>query len=226
MFAVIIFPYAQSLKQRFGHYFYNVNTTFYIWYDDWAEVEEEEAKHQFVTQWPDHLSDDELPSLRNYVREHTFQQITARFETGFRAQYRNIVTKAFGVTNYWISYLFILIMGFLTNIGGFRKFVISNAIPLIFVIAYFAGYLIAFAWYCPIACGPRFTFALYIPFLICIFLVMRELVKNQTKDSSKMENRIDLAKYFTASHLIVAMSLIFNIWLVTNNVLFIDAYGS
>jgi hypothetical protein len=86
--------------------------------------------------------------------------------------------------------------------------------------------LIAFAWYCPIACGRRFTFALYIPFLIVIFLVMRELVQNQTRESGKVENKIDLAKYFTASHLIVAISLIFNIWLVTNNVLFIDTYGS
>jgi hypothetical protein len=55
---------------------------------------------------------------------------------------------------------------------------------------------------------------------------MRELVKNQTRDSGKVENKIDLAKYFTASHLIMAFSLIFNIWVVTNNVLFIDAYGS
>jgi hypothetical protein len=55
---------------------------------------------------------------------------------------------------------------------------------------------------------------------------MRELVKNQIRDSGKVENKIDLAKYFSASHVIVAISLVFNIWLVTNNVLFIDAYGS
>jgi hypothetical protein len=226
MFAVIIFPYAQALKQRFGHYFYNINTTFYIWYDEWAEVEVEEAKHQFEIQWPVHLSDDELPSLRNYVRDHTWQQITDRFVSGVRSQYRNIFDKPFSVTNYWISYLLILLIGISINIDNFRKFVKSNPIPLLFVILYFAGYLIAFAWYCPIACGRRFTFALYIPFLIVIFLVMRELVQNQTRESGKVENKIDLAKYFTASHLIVAISLIFNIWLVTNNVLFIDTYGS
>jgi hypothetical protein len=33
-FLAVIFPYIRSMKQRFGHYFYNVNTTFYIWYDD------------------------------------------------------------------------------------------------------------------------------------------------------------------------------------------------
>jgi hypothetical protein len=226
IFAVIIFPYAQALKQRFGHYFYNVNTTFYIWYDEWAEVEVEEAKHQFEIQWPVHLSDDELPSLRNYVRDHTWEQIADRFVSGVRSQYRNIFLKPFSVTNYWISYLLILLTGILINFDSFRKFVKSNVIPLMFVILYFAGYLIAFAWYCPIACGPRFTYALYIPFLIVIFLVMRELINNQTRESGKVENKIDLAKYFTASHLIMAITLIFNIWLVTNNVLFIDTYGS
>jgi hypothetical protein len=226
MFAVIIFPYARALKQRFGHYFYNVNTTFYIWYDEWAEIEEEEAIHQFVMQWPAHLTDDELPSLRNYLRDHTWEQIADRFVSGVRSQYRNIFLQPFSVTNYWISYLLILLMGILINIDSFRKYVKSNVIPLMFVILYFTGYLIAFAWYSPIADGRRFTFALYIPFLIGIFLVMRELVKNQTREPGKVENQIDLARYFIASHLIVAISLIFNIWLVTNNVLFIDAYGS
>jgi hypothetical protein len=226
IFAVIIFPYAQALKQRFGHYFYNVNTTFYIWYDDWQTVKEEEAKHGFTMQWPTHMAEDELPSFRNYVREHSFQQIIDRFTYGFRAQLTNIIMKPFSVTNYWIGYLIILLMGILINLDNFQKFVKSNVIPLMFVSLYFAGYLIAFAWYCPIACGRRFTYALYIPFLIVIFLVMRELIKNQTRESGKVENKIDLAKYFTASHLIMAITLIFNIWLVTNNVLFIDTYGS
>ena len=226
MFAVIISPYAQALKQRFGHYFYNVNTTFYIWYDNWAEVEVEEAKHQFVMQWPAHLTEDELPSLRNYLSDHTWEQIADRFEAGVQKQYRNIFLNSFSVTNYWISYLLILLLGILINFDSFRKFLKSNLVPIMFVILYFAGYLFAFAWYCPIACGRRFTYALYIPFLIAIFLVMRELVKYQPREPGKVENKIDLAKYFTASHLIVAISLLFNIWLVTNDVLFIDAYGS
>jgi hypothetical protein len=226
LFALVIFPYAQALKLRFGHYFYNVNTTFYIWFDDWQMAIEEEAKHNFVNQWPSHLTDDELPNLRNYLREHSSQQIVDRFVSGFEGQFRNIFDKPFSVTNYWISYLIILMMGILINIDNFRMFVKSNWVTLLFVILYFAGYLIAFAWYCPIACGRRFTYALYIPFLIVIFLVMRELVKNQIRDSGKVENKIDLAKYFSASHVIVAISLVFNIWLVTNNVLFIDAYGS
>jgi hypothetical protein len=226
LFALVIFPYAQALKLRFGHYFYNVNTTFYIWFDDWQMAIEEEAKHNFVNQWPSHLTDDELPNLRNYLREHSSQQIVDRFVSGFEGQFRNIFDKPFSVTNYWTSYLLILLMGILINLDNFRKFAKKNAIPLMFTILYFTGYLIAFAWYCPIACGRRFPFALYIPFLIAAFLAINELAKNQNRESGKVENQINLTRFFTASNVIVAITLIFNIWLVTNNVLFFDFFGS
>jgi len=226
LFALVIFPYAQALKLRFGHYFYNVNTTFYIWFDDWQMAIEEEAKHNFVNQWPSHLTDDELPNLRNYLREHSSQQIVDRFVSGFEVQFRNIFDKPFSLTNYWTSYLLILLMGILINLDNFRKFAKKNAIPLMFTILYFTGYLIAFAWYCPIACGRRFPFALYIPFLIAAFLAINELAKNQNRESGKVENQINLTRFFTASNVIVAIKLIFNIWLVTNNVLFFDFFGS
>lgn len=226
LFFLVIFPYAQALKRRFGHYFYNVNTTFYFWYDDFQMAEEEEAKHAFTLRWPEHMAEDELPNLRNYIREHSFQQIVERFYSGFRGQFTNIVNKSFSLTNYWISYLFILLVGILINLKGFKKVVNANLIPLLFVILYFTGYLIAFAWYCSIACERRFTFSLYLPFLITIYLVMRELIKDQAHNKENIEYRIDLAKYFSASNVIVALSLLINIWFITNEILFIDAYGS
>jgi hypothetical protein len=146
--------------------------------------------------------------------------------SGFEGQFRNIFDKPFSVTNYWTSYLLILLMGILINLDNFRKFAKKNAIPLMFTILYFTGYLIAFAWYCPIACGRRFPFALYIPFLIAAFLAINELAKNQNRESGKVENQINLTRFFTASNVIVAITLIFNIWLVTNNVLFFDFFGS
>ena len=95
-----------------------------------------------------------------------------------------------------------------------------------FTIIYFAGYLIAFSWYCPIACGRRFTFALYIPFLIAVFMAIKELAKSQSRDSGRLENQIDLNKFFASSNVIVGITLIYNIWLVTSEVIFFDFYGS
>ena len=172
------------------------------------------------------MAEDELPSFRNYVREHSFQQIIDRFTYGFRAQLTNIIMKPFSVTNYWIGYMYILLVGIMINFKKFRKLNKTNVIPIMFVILYYLGYLIAFAWYCPIACGRRFTFALYLPFIITVFMLIKELTNSQTKEIEKVENQIDLAKFFSASNVIVAFSLIFNIWIITNEVLYFDVYGS
>ena len=37
-FIAVIFPYIRESKQIYGQYFYNVNTTFYIWYDSFADA--------------------------------------------------------------------------------------------------------------------------------------------------------------------------------------------
>lgn len=34
-FLGVMAPYLINSKRVFGRYFYNVNTTFYIWYDNW-----------------------------------------------------------------------------------------------------------------------------------------------------------------------------------------------
>ena len=31
-------PYLSTSKRVFGQYFYNVNSTFYMWYDDWPHA--------------------------------------------------------------------------------------------------------------------------------------------------------------------------------------------
>ena len=38
VFLVLLSPYLLESKAKYGSYFYNVNTTFYIWYDSWTEA--------------------------------------------------------------------------------------------------------------------------------------------------------------------------------------------
>ena len=40
VFFVLLFPYFSESKEKYGHYLYNVNTTFYMWYDSWNDVVE------------------------------------------------------------------------------------------------------------------------------------------------------------------------------------------
>ncbi|MGQ4649815.1 hypothetical protein [Lyngbya aestuarii] len=39
-FTVTIYPYISNSNRFFGHYFYNVNSTFYMWYDSWQEAKQ------------------------------------------------------------------------------------------------------------------------------------------------------------------------------------------
>jgi hypothetical protein len=70
VFLTVTFPYLRTTKGITGHYFYNVNSTFYVWYDSWREAEAGTKAHGDRVGWPD-MPPDEIPSLAKYLREHT-----------------------------------------------------------------------------------------------------------------------------------------------------------
>lgn len=223
-FITTIFPYIQTMKIRFGHYFYNVNLTFYIWYDDLFQAYEAEAEHHFAEKWPSHLPEDEIPGPRKYFREHSLAQIADRFWLGMGEQLNNIKSQ-FSVTNYHLSFLVILILVFIADIKNGLK--LSRRYPYIigFSVVYFSVYVIAFAWYSPVAPERRFIYGLYIPFMFTLFMAIKELVQNQPK-SNQEASAIDLIKFVNASYFVISLSLIINIWLVLTERMFFDRYGA
>ena len=44
-FLLVVWPYISTSKRVFGHYFYNVNSTFYAWYDNWSRASVGTALH-------------------------------------------------------------------------------------------------------------------------------------------------------------------------------------
>jgi len=52
-FLLTLYPYIANSHRVFGHYFYNVNTTFYIWYDDWPAASIGTYQHGDGVGWPD-----------------------------------------------------------------------------------------------------------------------------------------------------------------------------
>jgi hypothetical protein len=223
-FITTIFPYIQAMKIRFGHYFYNVNLTFYIWYDDLFQAYEAEAEHHFAKKWPSHLPEDEIPGPRKYFREHSLAQIADRFWLGMGEQINNIKSQ-FSVTNYHLSFLVILILVFLADMKNGLK--LSRRYPYIigFPVLYFSGYIMAFAWYSPIAPERRFIFGLYIPFMFTLFKAVKELAQNQLK-TNREASAIDLTKFVNASYFVISLSLIINIWLVLTERMYFDRYGA
>jgi len=225
VFTIIVYPYIREMKLRFGQYFYNVNTTFYIWLDSYDQALEEEAKNHYAESWPVHLSEDQIPSLRRYLNEHTPQQILGRFLIGFRQELQNLY-RQFNVINYPLSYLLIFLLAILCDVRNCLRTARNYPYLVLFTMLYFAGYMVAFSWYYPIAGGRRFIYGLYIPFLYVVVLSINELARRQTLFLGQKWNQVNLAKLFVASNIIIALTLVYNIWLVTTEVLFFGRYGS
>lgn len=171
-FLGIMSPYLQTSKRIFGHYFYNVNSTFYIWYNSWEEAEQGTKAHGDRVGWPK-MPPEEIPSLQKYLREHTPSQILQRLTRGFD----RMIERTFTV--YWyaqfaLAYLLALGGIVVQNFGRVRSQILPKIHPctILFMMGYFSGYLTLYAWYTPIAAGNRFSLALFLPLL---WLIVRGL---------------------------------------------------
>jgi hypothetical protein len=165
-FLCTVYPYINSNKRVFGKYFYCVSTTFYMWYDSWAEAKQGTRAHGDRVGWPD-MPPEQIPSLDKYLREHTVQQIVDRIWNGFRILHQRSASS-YGYYKYVLIYL----IGFLTIAILNRRYTLEMAARrpflLLFCLSYFAAYLFAYAWYTPIASGTRFTLALFLPFMFAV----------------------------------------------------------
>jgi len=222
VFLAVIFPYIQAMKAQFGHYFYNVNTTFYVWYDDNFQAIQAEKEYHFADAYPSQMSADELPNLRNYLRTHSLEQILGRIGFGLNAQVFNILSP-FSVSNYQLSYLAILVMIFLADLKRNLRLVRLHSSQVSFSVLYFIVYLGAFVWYSPISPERRFTYGLYLPFLLAVFLALKAMVRNQAREG---RGKIDLRLLVNAANFVIFLSLVVNIYLVLTERMYFDRYGA
>lgn len=225
IFGLTIYPYASQMKERFGSYFYNVNTSIYIWYDEMQQAYDGEARYRFAEQIPPDLPADQVPSLRKYLREHTRPQILERFLDGLKSELGKIRWQ-FSVTNYQLAYLWIFSLVVLLDLRNNLAVIRTYPYLVAFGVLFFLGYLVAFAWYTPLASGRRFTYSLYIPFLFSIFVAINAFARRQAKGSATQAPAINLGRLFNAANLVITLTLVYNIWLVLDILLYVDRYGS
>ena len=172
VFLVVMVPYISTSKARFGHYFYNVNSTFYIWYDSWDEVKAGTRAHGDRIGWPD-MPDDQIPSLGKYLREHTSGQIVERFIQG-AVLLRDMTLGSYGYAPFVLFYsLFVALLLWQHRRRMFSEWLNpERALGIFFVLAYFGGYFLLNAWYTRIAFGNRFVLALFLPALFILVRVI------------------------------------------------------
>jgi hypothetical protein len=185
LFLIIISPYAWQTRQLYGSYFYNVNSTYFMWYDSWPAVKEGPVYHSYSAilsgeQPPGRpvLPVEETPGPAKYWREHSLDQIQFRLVRGFRALLWVAITS-YG----YFKYMFIYLVFALTTVLFHRSQAISLLrhywLPLLFTLAYFAAYLFLYAWYTPIDVGNRFTLSLFLPYLFLVSLAISKQYDGQ-----------------------------------------------
>jgi len=166
-FVFVIFPYILQSKSRYGHYFYNVNSTFYMWYDSWAEAKQGTRAHGDRIGWP-HMPADQIPSFSKYVQEHSLNEILGRFTRGFRDLW-STVTRSYGYAEFLLMYAIALGLLIVRNkalcLGVLRQ---VHPCVIIFVLGYFVGYTSLYAWYTPIAQGNRFVLSIFLPAILMV----------------------------------------------------------
>lgn len=159
VFLAIVFPYVQTNRARFGRYFYNVNSTFFMWCDSWEQASDFAERYAIDRGYPNAPAE-EIPSLSNYLRTHDGQQVLGRLRYGFRA----LGQLAWEGTG--LKYL-LLLAGGCVLLGcrreAWRGLSPADGWAAGFTVLLLAAYTIVYAWYVPIGFGDRFLLSLYVP---------------------------------------------------------------
>lgn len=166
VFLATVFPYIQNSKRVFGHYFYNVNSTFYIWYDSWEQANNGTKAHGDRVGWPD-MPPEEIPSMSKYLHEHTPIQIVMRFVNGAQAVMGQVI-HSYGYFKYITFYMSLLFLAAIWEWKRAKELIRTNLFLILFASLYFAAYFLLYFWYAPITSDNRLILAQFIPLFFAV----------------------------------------------------------
>jgi hypothetical protein len=169
-FLATVYPYISWSKEKYGKYFYNVSTDFYMWYDSWSEVKQGTRAHGDREGWPD-MPPEEIPSAGKYLREHTVQQIIGRVLNGLSAL-NSDCRDSYGYYKYALIYFAFFLLGVMLNFRHNLKLAAQYPFVLLFFLFYFVAYLMGYAWFTAITEGNRLILAQFLPFMFSISYVI------------------------------------------------------
>ena len=178
VFFLTVFPYIHASKKRFGYYFYNVSTTFYLWCDSREEYIRGPKAHGDRKGWPQ-MPPDQVPSMHKYWHDHSGRQIAVRFVRGAETM-RNRVIRSYGYAAFLLIYLCCDVLLIWQNRAHFN-FLFGNptmSVLPFFIVSYFAVYLAADAWYMVLSPGNRYVLTLFLPVLFIFVRVIAYARKN------------------------------------------------
>jgi hypothetical protein len=177
-FFAVVFPYIRTSKQIYGHYFYNVNSTFTMWCDSWPEARAFLNAYGDQGKWRD-LPPDQIPSPTKYWREHSVSQITHRLVSGLRG----IATQnAMALAYYKFMFLFTTTAAFLWmwHPQQAHRLIAEKPFAAAFCVLFLAVYVLLYAWYNVIVSDTRFILSIFLPFVFTASLFVLSLGRDRT----------------------------------------------
>jgi hypothetical protein len=199
-FLLTISPYLITSQRVFGHAFYNVNSTFYMWYDTWPEAMRGTVAHNDRVGWPD-LPADSLPTVSQYLREHTVSDVVHRVYDGLSV----LFGRSVHVYGYWKYALFYGLLALAAALAAPRRtatLLRGHPFTVLFATGYFVGYTLLYAWYVPIAQGNRLLLAILLPFLTVAGLILHRF---GVVDGGGETHR---ARWFEVAHAVLIAALL------------------
>lgn len=163
VFLFTLYPYLSTSKKTFGHYFYNVNSTFYIWYDSWEDVKKGTRAYGDRVGWPQ-MPPEEIPSFSKYFQEHSLQQMFFRLLSGIFIILGTALIS-YGYLEFFCMYLLVCLAVIFKNRLEISAIIKrgDNLLIMLYIIAYFVIYYLLYAFYAPISAGPRLILAQFLP---------------------------------------------------------------
>jgi hypothetical protein len=185
VFLATVFPYIQTSKRVFGSYFYNVNSTFYIWYDSWEQATNGTKAHGDRVGWPD-MPAEEIPSMSKYLSEHTPTQILMRFTNGAQAVMDQVI-HSYGYFKYIACYAGLLLLAAILKWKQAWQLIRANLFLVLFALLYFAAYFLLYFWYAPITSDNRLILAQFIPLFFTISAGLQALISESHINFGKIK---------------------------------------
>jgi hypothetical protein len=177
VFLAVLSPYLATSRRISGRFFYNVNSTFYVWYDSWEEAEAGTKAHGDRLGWPA-LPDSEIPTLSKYLAEHTASQMAERLAAGAR-KVMDRVLHSTGYLDYLLIYGAALLVAAVARRRRTARLLAQHAPLALFLALYFGLYVLAYFWYAPIAAGDRLILALFLPLLVTLSSGLKAVLADQ-----------------------------------------------
>jgi len=219
VFLAILSPYLMTNKRVFGRYFYNVNSTFYVWYDNWAQASQGTILHGDGVGWPD-MRESQLPSLSRYWREHTIRQIAERVQSGL-ADMAVVSYRTYDYLGYLALFSGLLVVIAVTRWHLLWLMLVDHVWLSAFLCLYAVLYVGATAFYFPISGTgtARFFLAHLLPFF---FVLSHAFSRTRLRDITWTPGGVRLGlRHF---HIAVSLILVFDVALRTSSRL-MTTYG-